>query len=133
MPDSKYKIIKDGWGSRANFQGSHGLSMSPDDLEEGNAILEKLQELQEQGEEQGKGQGKGQGKEQLPTGTQNLPLKKSRNQYEYEAHMKDSYLKQQAAKEAAEVWEFTPTGDPELDLIIAAGLSDLENNPDIMT
>ncbi|KAG0138812.1 hypothetical protein HOY82DRAFT_5315 [Tuber indicum] len=43
MPDSKYKIIKDGWGSRANFQASYGLGMSPEGLEEGDSILETMQ------------------------------------------------------------------------------------------
>jgi hypothetical protein len=43
MPDSKYKIIKDGWGNRPNFQASHGLGMTPEDLEEGEAILDELQ------------------------------------------------------------------------------------------
>ena len=46
--------------------------------------------------------------------------------------MKNPYVKAQAAKDAAEVWQFAPTGDPDLDLFIAASLSDLENNPDIM-
>lgn len=46
QPRSKYRIVKDGWGSRTNFQGSHGLKMSPDDLEEGNLILEGYQECE---------------------------------------------------------------------------------------
>ena len=41
----KYKIIKDGWGSRSNFQFSYGLKMTPDDMEEGNRILEGMQKL----------------------------------------------------------------------------------------
>lgn len=40
---SKYKIVKDGWGSRTNFQASYGLKMTPEDLEEGNQILEAMQ------------------------------------------------------------------------------------------
>lgn len=36
-------MVKDGWGSRTIFQSSHGLKMSPDDLEEGNLILEGYQ------------------------------------------------------------------------------------------
>lgn len=46
QPRSKYRIVKDGWGSQTNFQGSHGLKMSPDDLEEGNLILEGYQECE---------------------------------------------------------------------------------------
>ncbi|KAK9235403.1 hypothetical protein V1525DRAFT_410064 [Lipomyces kononenkoae] len=41
---SKSSIIRDGWGSRANFQASYGLKMTPDDLEEGEAILNALLE-----------------------------------------------------------------------------------------
>jgi len=43
MPRSKHKIVKDGWGSRSNFQASHGLGTTPGDLEEGNKILEEIQ------------------------------------------------------------------------------------------
>lgn len=39
---TKYSIIKEGWGDRPNFQYSYGLKMGPDDIEEGNAILEQL-------------------------------------------------------------------------------------------
>lgn len=36
-----YSVVRDGWGgSRANFQASYGLDMSPDGIEEGNAILD---------------------------------------------------------------------------------------------
>lgn len=41
---SKYRIVKDGWGSRPNFQASYGLKMTPEDLEEGNAILDAFLE-----------------------------------------------------------------------------------------
>ncbi|KIV92062.1 hypothetical protein PV10_06534 [Exophiala mesophila] len=44
-PDSHYKIVKDGWGSRTNFQYSHGLKMDPEGLEEGKAILNAYQKL----------------------------------------------------------------------------------------
>ena len=44
MPDSKYKIVKDGWGNRTNFQASYGLRTTPGDLEEGDGILELMQE-----------------------------------------------------------------------------------------
>jgi len=43
MPNSKYKIVKDGWGDRTNFQASYGLGTKPGDLEEGNEILELMQ------------------------------------------------------------------------------------------
>lgn len=39
---SKYRFIKDGWGNRVNFQYSFGLKMTPEDIEEGNIILEAL-------------------------------------------------------------------------------------------
>ncbi|KAF2181205.1 hypothetical protein K469DRAFT_589671 [Zopfia rhizophila CBS 207.26] len=40
---NKKNIIEKGWGNRANFQASYGLKMTPDDLEEGDAILEAMQ------------------------------------------------------------------------------------------
>ncbi|KAJ3753970.1 hypothetical protein F5878DRAFT_247761 [Lentinula raphanica] len=53
MARSKNQVIKEGWGSRPNFQHSHGLKMSehvptaslvpvvaPEDIEEGNLILD---------------------------------------------------------------------------------------------
>ncbi|THU97515.1 hypothetical protein K435DRAFT_778016 [Dendrothele bispora CBS 962.96] len=43
-PKSRYQIIKDGWGSRTNFQYSYGLKMTPEDIEEGNRILEAFEE-----------------------------------------------------------------------------------------
>jgi hypothetical protein len=52
MPVSKYKFIKDGWGSRPLFQASYGLKMTPEDIEEGNRILEALMEDEEEGEQQ---------------------------------------------------------------------------------
>ncbi|KAF2146075.1 uncharacterized protein K452DRAFT_315333 [Aplosporella prunicola CBS 121167] len=42
---SKYQIVKEGWGNRPNFQASYGLKMTPEDIEEGNRILETFQEL----------------------------------------------------------------------------------------
>jgi hypothetical protein len=48
MPVSKYKFIKDGWGSRPLFQASYGLKMTPEDLEEGDSILEALMEAEEE-------------------------------------------------------------------------------------
>lgn len=42
MPPSKYKIVKDGWGTRSNFQGSYGLGMAPNDLEQGEKILDAM-------------------------------------------------------------------------------------------
>ncbi|KAI9697690.1 MAG: hypothetical protein M1836_004640 [Candelina mexicana] len=41
-PFTRYRVIKDGWGSRRKFQASYGLDMSPEGIEEGNAILEAL-------------------------------------------------------------------------------------------
>ncbi|KAK7538506.1 uncharacterized protein J3D65DRAFT_622228 [Phyllosticta citribraziliensis] len=37
---SQYAFIKEGWGSRKEFQLSYGLKMTPEDFEEGNRILE---------------------------------------------------------------------------------------------
>lgn len=45
MADSRYKIVKDGWGSRTNFQVSHGLGMSREELAEGDKILDAMQRL----------------------------------------------------------------------------------------
>ncbi|KAK7556937.1 hypothetical protein IWX49DRAFT_586873 [Phyllosticta citricarpa] len=41
---SQYAFIKEGWGSRKNFQLAYGLKMDPDDIEEGNRILEAFEE-----------------------------------------------------------------------------------------
>lgn len=35
--------MKDGWGSRVNFQASYGLGMTREDLAEGNEILDAMQ------------------------------------------------------------------------------------------
>lgn len=42
--NSNYQIIKDSWGDRPNFQASHGLSMDPEGIEEGNKILDSFRE-----------------------------------------------------------------------------------------
>ncbi|EEQ92472.2 uncharacterized protein BDCG_07592 [Blastomyces dermatitidis ER-3] len=47
---SKARIVKDGWGSRANFQASFGLCMGPDSLEEGNRILDAFQKHDKENE-----------------------------------------------------------------------------------
>ncbi|KAF4973194.1 hypothetical protein FSARC_446 [Fusarium sarcochroum] len=40
-PPTRYGVVKEGWGgSRPNFQGSYGLGMDPESIEEGNAILD---------------------------------------------------------------------------------------------
>ncbi|KAJ9641040.1 hypothetical protein H2199_005708 [Coniosporium tulheliwenetii] len=39
---SKYQFLKEGWGSRENFQHSYGLKMIPDDFEQGDNILEGM-------------------------------------------------------------------------------------------
>ncbi|KAJ3772630.1 hypothetical protein FB446DRAFT_41835 [Lentinula raphanica] len=41
MAPSRYQVAKQGWGSQPNFQHSHGLKMTPDDIEEGNHILDE--------------------------------------------------------------------------------------------
>ncbi|KAK1218607.1 hypothetical protein PQX77_018707 [Marasmius sp. AFHP31] len=40
---SRNQIIEDGWGNRVNFQASYGLKMTPEDIEEGNLILEAFE------------------------------------------------------------------------------------------
>ncbi|KAH8707187.1 hypothetical protein GQ44DRAFT_817663 [Phaeosphaeriaceae sp. PMI808] len=40
---NKMTIVEVGWGSRENFQGSYGLRMTPEDMQEGDAILEAMQ------------------------------------------------------------------------------------------
>ncbi|KUJ14612.1 uncharacterized protein LY89DRAFT_686305 [Mollisia scopiformis] len=41
---SRSRIVAKGWGDRHNFQASYGLQMTPEDLEEGDAILKAMQE-----------------------------------------------------------------------------------------
>ncbi|PGH10792.1 hypothetical protein AJ79_05265 [Helicocarpus griseus UAMH5409] len=41
---SNYQFVKQGWGSRPNFQYSFGLKMDPDGIEEGNAIIEAFRQ-----------------------------------------------------------------------------------------
>ncbi|OBT63286.1 hypothetical protein VE03_07955 [Pseudogymnoascus sp. 23342-1-I1] len=43
-PPTNYRIVKDGWGDRPNFQLSFGLRMTPEDIEEGNRILDGFRE-----------------------------------------------------------------------------------------
>ena len=43
MADSRYRIVKDGWGNRSKFQASHGLGMTPEDLAEGDKIVDAMQ------------------------------------------------------------------------------------------
>lgn len=45
---TNYGTVKDGWDSRPNFQASYGLGMTPEDIEEGNAILDKMHEFDNQ-------------------------------------------------------------------------------------
>jgi hypothetical protein len=46
---SKGSIVKDGWGSRSNFQASYGLDMTPEGLEEGETILNAMQDADKGG------------------------------------------------------------------------------------
>ncbi|KAF4979961.1 hypothetical protein FDECE_17967 [Fusarium decemcellulare] len=41
-PPTRYSVVRDGWGSRPQFQASYGLRMDPDGIEEGNAILDAM-------------------------------------------------------------------------------------------
>ncbi|KAK7001005.1 hypothetical protein R3P38DRAFT_3051724 [Favolaschia claudopus] len=59
-PQTRSQIIK-GFGGRPNFQYSYGLKMEPDEIEEGNAILDMLEQQEkadweEQQQEQKKDQ-----------------------------------------------------------------------------
>jgi len=50
-------------------------------------------------------------------------VKKNRERYEAKGR---SLLKEAAAQQVAEEYNFSPTGDPEMDLIIAMGLRDMQ-------
>ncbi|RNJ60161.1 hypothetical protein D7B24_009190 [Verticillium nonalfalfae] len=39
--DTRHEIAK-AWGGRQNFQHSYGLKMTPDDIAQGNAILDSM-------------------------------------------------------------------------------------------
>jgi hypothetical protein len=43
-PSTNYSIVKDGWGDRQTFQGSYGLDMTPEGIEEGNGILDAMRQ-----------------------------------------------------------------------------------------
>lgn len=43
-PPTNYRIVKDGWGDRPNFQLSFGLRMTPEGIEKGNHILDAFRE-----------------------------------------------------------------------------------------
>jgi hypothetical protein len=131
MPNSKYKIIKDCWGTRTNFQASYGLKMTPEDLEVGDSILEAMQSYDATRSHQDPER-----RPQVirPRGT-GLPEREPEsdwvrgNRERYEAGGR-SLLKEYAAHEAVMEHGFTPTGDPEMDLIIAMGLGDMEDMED---
>ncbi|KAL0058977.1 hypothetical protein AAF712_014314 [Marasmius tenuissimus] len=52
MAQSRNQTAKSGWGSRPNFQHSHGLKMTPDDIDEGNDILDQYCEADREMERQ---------------------------------------------------------------------------------
>lgn len=54
-------------------------------------------------------------------------VKGNRERYEAEGR---SFLKEYAAQQMANCYNFNQTGDPELDLIIAAGLGDMADDPE---
>ncbi|KFY09664.1 hypothetical protein V492_05400 [Pseudogymnoascus sp. VKM F-4246] len=60
-PPTNYRIVKDGWGDRPNFQHSFGLRMTPEGIEEGNRILDAFREdiMEEREEAQKNGSGGG--------------------------------------------------------------------------
>ncbi|KAF8427693.1 hypothetical protein EV426DRAFT_699759 [Tirmania nivea] len=51
MPSSQNQIIKS-YGGRVNFQASFGLKMTPEDIEEGNRILEGFLQHDKEEEEE---------------------------------------------------------------------------------
>lgn len=42
---SNFQMTKEGWGGRVSFQTSMGLKMTPDDIEEGNQILDAFRNI----------------------------------------------------------------------------------------
>jgi hypothetical protein len=63
----------------------------------------------------------------LFVGAESTWVKKNRERYEARGR---SELKEAVAQQLAEEYNFTPTGDPEMDLIIAMGLRDMEGDPE---
>jgi len=116
MPDSKYKIVKDGWGNRTNFQASYGLRTMPGDLEEGDGILELMQENDASRPHQN-----------IEREPESDWVKGNRERYEAGGR---SPLKEAAARQLAEEYNFAQTGDPEMDLIVAMGLRDMKDDPE---
>lgn len=55
-------------------------------------------------------------------------VKKNRERYEAGGR---SELKEAVAQQLAEEYDFTPTGDPEMDLIIAMGMRDMKGDPEL--
>ncbi|KAL0572733.1 hypothetical protein V5O48_009233 [Marasmius crinis-equi] len=55
MSKSRNQTANEGWGSRSNFQYSHGLKMTPDDIDEGNEILDQYREYDRGGEQHDQG------------------------------------------------------------------------------
>jgi len=51
--DSNYKMVKDGWGSRPNFQASYGLNMNPSGIAKGNKILDAFRQADAKSSQQG--------------------------------------------------------------------------------
>jgi len=140
MPTSKYKIVKDNWGSRTNFQAAYGLGMTPDDLKEGDNILEAFQRndasrSQEDDEREIESDWVKTNRERQEAGRPSAPMEPESdwvkgNRERYEARGR-SLLKEYAARQVANKYGFTQTGDPENDLIIAMGLEGMmEDDPE---
>jgi len=57
MAGSRYAFVKEGWGSRKNFQASYGLSMEPEDMKAGGEILDEIcrNDLESEGQRSGHG------------------------------------------------------------------------------
>ncbi|KAL7276506.1 hypothetical protein RUND412_000497 [Rhizina undulata] len=124
MSSSKYKLVKEGWGNRPNFQASYGLNMSPDDIEEGNAILEAMLAADAGASEKRSGPAR----EEATTGSKGKGKegdKSSDNARGGERFGIDS-IKYGIGEALAEQYGFTSTGDDETDMIIAMGLRDME-------
>ena len=68
-PKSKYAIVKEGWGTRNNFQHSYGLGTSPEGYEEGTRILEEFQKMDSRAPEGGNQGSSGGGKSEGASGS----------------------------------------------------------------
>ncbi|KAI5800386.1 hypothetical protein DFH27DRAFT_624006 [Peziza echinospora] len=118
-------------GSRTNFQASYGLTMAPGDIEQGNAILDALHEqdaIAERELELESESTAARAHNQEPASSHSAWVSNNRARYESNGR---SFMKEATAAQLAEEYEFEPTGDPEMDIMIAIGLRDMEERGEI--